>query len=78
MAKPKNRFEEIANLDVDGAVLRVGIQHYASGVPSDPSIEINAGAVAVTICLFPGDLTKIIDALKAARKQLRQSKRQSA
>lgn len=71
MTKPDpNRFEAFADIDIDSAVLQVGLQHCAIG-PAGPAMRVNAGAVEVQIRAHISDIDAMIDALKAARKKLR-------
>jgi hypothetical protein len=72
VAEPRpNHFEVFADIDIDGAALRVGLLHYALGPPG-PAMQVNAGAVEVQIRAHITDIDAMIDALKAARKKLRQ------
>lgn len=64
-----NRFEQFAETDVDGAVLRIGLEHYVAGPPS-PAILINTGAVELTFRAHASDIDLIIDAFKAARRKM--------
>lgn len=72
-AKPKQqepRFEEFVDFDTDGAVFRVGLQHYALGAPG-PAIQINTGALEIQFRAHSTDIDALIDGLKQARKRIR-------
>jgi len=72
MAENKLRFEEFADFDIDGAMVRVGLQHYPIGAPG-PCITINTGAVEVVIRAHESDIDTLIDGFKAARKKIRKA-----
>lgn len=42
-----NRLEVVADIDIDGAVFEVGVQHYAIGT-AGAGIRIDTGAICVT------------------------------
>lgn len=67
--KPENWFEPFADLDTDGAVFQVGLQHYAIGTPG-PAIHISTGALDLQFNAHITDLDALIEGLKAARKAL--------
>lgn len=68
-AKNPNRFEMIAETDIDGAVLQVSIQHHMVG-PAGPGIRVNTGAVKLTIAGQLSDIDTMIEALLEARPRL--------
>ena len=68
--KPTHRFEEIADLDVDGAVVQIGLEHFPIG-PARPAIWINTGAVEVRFNVHHTDIDTLIDGLKAAKRELK-------
>lgn len=73
MAKSKpdpNRFESFVDIDTDGAVFEVGLQHFAIGKPG-PAIRINTGALEMKYVAHVTDVDALIDGLKQARKALR-------
>ena len=70
MAKPKNRFEPFTDIDIDGAVFQVGLQHCMIGPPRT-AMHIGTGAIEITICMHCTDIDSVIDALNTARKKLR-------
>lgn len=67
--KPELRFESIADMDVDGAALEVGIQHYPIG-PARPMIRVNTGALELSFNVHHGDISDMIAALKIVQKHL--------
>lgn len=67
--KEPNRLEVLADIDLDGAVMQVGIKHHAFGPPG-PALHFNTGAIDVTICGHISDIDEMIRALEKARKKL--------
>lgn len=65
-----NRFDALADIDTDGAVFQVGVQHFAIGPPA-PAIFISTGALELKFTAHISDIDNIIDALKEARKELK-------
>jgi hypothetical protein len=63
----ENRFEILADVDVDGAVFQVGVEHYVLGPPR-PAFHVGGGAVNVTVNVHRGDIDVMISALKQAKK----------
>lgn len=70
MSKDPNRFEVFADIDIDGAVMQVGLKHYAIGPPG-PAFHFGTGAIEVTICGHITDVDTMIEALEKGRKKLR-------
>lgn len=74
MAQPTkldpNRFEDFVDLDTDGAVFQVGLQHAMHGGPS-PAFRINTGALELKYVAHVSDIDALIRGLKEARKELR-------
>lgn len=64
------QFETLADIDVDGAAVRVGLNHYPAG-PARPGFVINTGAVEVQFNVHHTDIDAMIEALKSARRKLR-------
>lgn len=69
-----NRFEDFVDLDTDGAVFQVGLQHAALGGPS-PAFRINTGALELKYVAHMSDIDALINGLKEARKELRRRAR---
>jgi hypothetical protein len=67
--KDLNRFEALADIDLDGSVMEVGIQHFAMG-PAGLAIRFNTGALEVSFGVHMSDLREMIEALTAAEKQM--------
>ena len=70
MAKDKNHFEALADIDVDSAVFKIGLQHGAIG-PARPAMRFETGAVSIGIEVHYIDLDAMIDALKSSKKKLK-------
>ena len=69
----ENRFEPLADIDVDGAVFQVGIHHYVFG-PARPAIHFGTGCVDITINVHRGDIDTMVNALKRAARQIDKTK----
>ncbi|HYE47282.1 MAG TPA: hypothetical protein VEA44_16075 [Caulobacter sp.] len=60
-----NRFQDLYDFDVDGAVVVVGVQHTAFGSKS-PALQVRTGAVTVTIELTREVLDELSEAIADA------------
>lgn len=73
MAKAKetsgNWFEDVADFDVDSAIVRAGLHHYAFGPPR-PGFLVATGAVDVSINFHESDIDTLIDTFKAIKRNL--------
>lgn len=65
----QNRFEALADIDVDGAAFQVGLSHYAFS-PSRAGFRFNAGAVEVIVNVHHTDIDEMIKALRRAKNAL--------
>lgn len=65
----ENRFEPLADIDVDCAVFQVGVQHYVFG-PPDPTILIGTGALELKIRVHISDIDPMIEALTEAKAKI--------
>lgn len=68
--KRENRFEVLVDIDTDGAVFQVGLQHSMIG-PPQPAFHIGTGALELTYCAHFSDIDAMIAGLKEARKVLK-------
>lgn len=73
MAKAKetngNWFEDVADFDVDSAVVSVGLHHYVIGPPR-PGFYVATGAVEVSINFHESDIDALIDTFKAIKRKM--------
>lgn len=65
----EHRFEDLADIDIDGAALTVGIEHFPLG-PSGPFIRVNTGAIELIVRGHATDIIAMSDAFSKVRKVL--------
>jgi len=65
----EHRFEDLADIDIDGAGFTVGIEHFPLG-PSGPFIRVNTGAIELIVRGHATDIIAMSDAFSKVRKVL--------
>lgn len=73
----EHRFEDLADIDIDGAALTVGIEHFPLG-PSGPFIRVNTGAIELIVRGHATDIIAMSDAFSKVRKVLERASKKKA